>query len=97
MEVLLNPENWIALLTLTSLEVVLGIDNIIFISILVVKLPEHQQDRARQIGLLLAMAMRILVLFSLRWLAGLTAPLFTAFCGHRPITSADRRRPIPAR
>ncbi|MFL6194545.1 MAG: TerC family protein [Thermoanaerobaculia bacterium] len=72
-----NPESWIALLTLTVLEIVLGIDNIIFISILVGKLPEAQQDKARRLGLFLAMGMRILLLASLAWMVKLTAPLFT--------------------
>ncbi|MFQ5942681.1 MAG: TerC family protein [Anaerolineales bacterium] len=79
MEWLTDPEIWIALLTLTALEIVLGIDNIIFISILAGKLPGDQQDRARQVGLLLAMLMRIALLFSLSWLVGLTEPLFTLF------------------
>ena len=69
-----QPESWIALLTLTSLEVVLGIDNIIFISILAAKLPEAQQDRARRLGLMMAMLTRILLLFSLSWLTSLTTP-----------------------
>ncbi len=74
---LANPETWaIALLTLTVLEIVLGIDNIVFISILVGKLPAHQQDRARIIGLALAMFMRIGLLFTISWVIGLTAPLF---------------------
>ncbi len=77
MEWLSDPEIWIALLTLTALEIVLGIDNVIFISILAGKLPADQQDKARQIGLLLAMLMRIALLFSLSWLVGLTEPLFT--------------------
>jgi predicted tellurium resistance membrane protein TerC len=79
MEWLTNPEIWIALLTLTALEIVLGIDNIIFISILAGKLPADQQDKARQVGLILAMVMRIALLLSLRWLVGLTEPLFTIF------------------
>lgn len=79
MEWLTDPEIWIALLTLTALEIVLGIDNIIFISILAGKLPSDQQDRARQVGLLLAMLMRIGLLLSLSWLVGLTEPLFTLF------------------
>ena len=79
MEWLTNPEIWIALLTLTALEIVLGIDNVIFISILAGKLPADQQDKARQIGLLLAMLMRIALLFSLSWLVGLTEPVFTIF------------------
>jgi predicted tellurium resistance membrane protein TerC len=77
MEWLTSPETWIALLTLTLLEVVLGIDNVIFISILASKLPENQQHRARQTGLAMAMLTRILLLISLAWIIGLTAPLFT--------------------
>ena len=74
-----DPSAWIALLTLTVLEIVLGIDNIIFISILSGKLPESQQARARTIGLLLAMIMRVLLLFSIAWIVRLTAPIFTVF------------------
>ena len=81
MEWLASPDAWIALLTLTILEIVLGIDNIIFISILSSKLPESQQARARTVGLALAMIMRILLLLSIAWLARLTAPLFAVF-GH---------------
>jgi len=77
MELLANPETWIALLTLTVLEIVLGIDNIVFISILTGKLPEEQQARARRVGLGLAMGMRILLLLAISWVIGLTAPLFT--------------------
>jgi predicted tellurium resistance membrane protein TerC len=76
-ELLSNPANWLALLTLTALELVLGIDNIVFISILVDKLPAAQREVARRIGLLLAMFMRIGLLFLISWLVGLTAPLFT--------------------
>ncbi|CAN5845077.1 TerC family protein [soil metagenome] len=76
MEFLSDPNAWIALLTLTALEIVLGIDNIVFISILAGKLPEEQQARARTIGLLLAMLTRVALLFSIAWLVGLTAPLF---------------------
>ena len=72
-----QPEMLIALLTLTVLEIVLGIDNIIFISILADKLPEHQRKPARQIGLILALVTRLLLLFSLSWLMKLTEPLFT--------------------
>jgi predicted tellurium resistance membrane protein TerC len=72
-----NPETWIALVTLTVLEVVLGIDNVIFISILAGKLPEGQQGKARRVGLGLAMITRIALLFSLAWIIRLTAPLFT--------------------
>ena len=74
-----DPQGWIALLTLTSLEIVLGIDNIIFISILAGKLPPDQQPRARLIGLALAMLMRVALLFSLAWVIRLTAPLFEVF------------------
>ena len=75
----LTGEALIALLTLTTLEIVLGIDNIVFISILAGKLPKEQQPRARNLGLLLAMGTRILLLFSLAWVIGLTEPLFTVF------------------
>ena len=76
-EFLSDPGTWVvALLTLTVLEIVLGIDNIVFISILVGKLPAEQQDRARIIGLSLAMVMRIGLLFTISWIIGLTAPLF---------------------
>jgi predicted tellurium resistance membrane protein TerC len=81
MDWITNPESWIALLTLTVLEIVLGIDNIIFISILVGKLPKGQQPKARRLGLMLAMVMRILLLASLAWMARLTSPLFP-FLGH---------------
>lgn len=77
MDWLLNPEAWIALVTLTGLEIVLGIDNIVFISILVGKLPESRQGKARTIGLGLAMISRILLLFSLTWIMRLTEPLFS--------------------
>lgn len=77
MEWLTDPQAWIALATLTALEIVLGIDNIIFISILAGKLPAHQQEKARMTGLGLAMFTRIGLLFSLTWLMGLTAPLFS--------------------
>jgi predicted tellurium resistance membrane protein TerC len=74
-----DPQIWIALITLTSLEVVLGIDNIIFISILAGKLPGDQQGKARTLGLALAMLVRIGLLFSLTWIMRLTAPLFSVF------------------
>jgi predicted tellurium resistance membrane protein TerC len=77
LELLADPQAWIAFLTLTLLELVLGIDNIIFISILVDKLPPAQRDLARRLGLFLAMFMRIGLLFLLAWVAGLTAPLFS--------------------
>jgi len=72
-----TPEAWLALLTLTALEIVLGIDNIIFISILVGRLPAHQRQRARMQGLALAMLTRIALLLSLAWVMRLTGPLFT--------------------
>jgi predicted tellurium resistance membrane protein TerC len=74
---LFSSENLIALLTLSSLEIVLGIDNIVFISILVGKLPRERQAQARQIGLLLAMGMRIALLLAISWVIGLTEPLFS--------------------
>ena len=80
-ELLTSPEAWIAFATLTVLELVLGIDNVIFISILVDKLPPERRDAARRLGLFLAMFMRIGLLVALSWLAGLTAPLFAVF-GH---------------
>jgi predicted tellurium resistance membrane protein TerC len=77
MEFLSSPEAWISLLTLTVLEIVLGIDNIIFISILSGKLPAHQQKKGRQLGLALAMITRVLLLLSLSWVMTLTSPLFS--------------------
>jgi len=76
MEWLANPEIWISLITLTVLEIVLGIDNIIFISIMASKLPANEQKKARQIGLALAMITRVLLLLSLTWIMTLTSPLF---------------------
>lgn len=78
-EFLLLPEIWIAFFTLTALELVLGIDNIIFISILVDKLPKEKQEIARRIGLFLAIFMRIGLLLLLSWIVGLTAPVLTLF------------------
>jgi predicted tellurium resistance membrane protein TerC len=77
MEWLADPQIWIAFLTLTVLELVLGVDNIVFISILAGKLPLEQQSKARYVGLGLALGMRVILLFSLTWVIGLTAPLFT--------------------
>ncbi len=79
MEWIADPQAWVALLTLTLLEIVLGIDNIIFISILVGRLPAHQRQRARTLGLGLAMVSRILLLLSLAWVMGLTSPLFSVW------------------
>jgi predicted tellurium resistance membrane protein TerC len=77
MDWLTDPQVWIALVTLVALEIVLGVDNIIFISILAGKLPAGQQKRARNVGLASALVMRIILLFSLSWVIALTAPLFT--------------------
>ena len=77
MELLSDPQAWIAFATLTLLELVLGIDNIVFISILAGKLQAAEQARARLVGLALALIMRVILLFSLTWVIGLTAPLFT--------------------
>lgn len=78
-ELLTSPEAWASLLTLTVLEIVLGIDNIIFISIVSSRLPPEQQNKARSIGLMLALVMRILLLSLIFWIAHLTMPLFTIF------------------
>jgi predicted tellurium resistance membrane protein TerC len=77
MEWLADPTIWIAFITLVALELVLGVDNVIFISILAGKLPVSQQKRARRTGIALAVISRILLLFSLSWIIGLTAPLFS--------------------
>ena len=82
-----SPEAWIALGTLTALEIVLGIDNIIFISILVSRLPENQRNLGRRVGLGLAMLARLVLLFSIVWVMGLTAPWFTVFA--REISGRD--------
>ena len=81
MDWLTEPQAWISLLTLTGLEIVLGIDNIIFISILAGKLPPEQQAKARQTGLMLALITRIMLLASIAWMAKLTTPLFS-FLNH---------------
>jgi predicted tellurium resistance membrane protein TerC len=78
-EWLYSPEAWVALSTLIALEIVLGIDNIIFISILVGRLPHHQRDRARRLGIGFALISRLALLFSLSWIIGLVEPLFTLF------------------
>lgn len=79
MEWISDPQIWTALLTLTALEIVLGIDNIVFISILADKLPQSQRDKARIVGLSAAMVMRILLLFAIGWIIGLTEPWFGVF------------------
>jgi predicted tellurium resistance membrane protein TerC len=86
-DLLTDPDAWIALLTLTTLEIVLGIDNIVFISILSGKLPTDQRARARKVGLLAAMGMRILLLLAIGWVVGLTEPLITI--GGRDISGRD--------
>ena len=87
LELLRDPQTWISLVTLTLLEIVLGIDNIVFISILAGKLPQEQQHKARQLGLTLALITRVLLLCGLAWLVKLTAPLFSVF-GH-PVSGRD--------
>jgi predicted tellurium resistance membrane protein TerC len=87
MEWLTDPNAWIALLTLTVLEIVLGIDNIIFISILTGRLPPDRQPKARRLGLMLAMVMRIALLLSIAWVTRLTNPLFEVLS--RPVSGRD--------
>ncbi|HIE25180.1 MAG TPA: TerC family protein [Anaerolineales bacterium] len=87
MDWITNPSAWIALFTLTALEIVLGIDNIIFISILSNKLPDAQQDKARRVGLLVALGTRILLLISLSWVVQLTDPIITI--ASLPISGRD--------
>jgi len=79
MDWITDPQVWIALGTLTALEIVLGVDNVVFISILAGKLPAHQQEKARRTGLALAMIIRIALLFSITWIMRLTVPLFNFF------------------
>jgi predicted tellurium resistance membrane protein TerC len=78
-EMLSNPNVWAAFIALSAMEIVLGIDNVVFISIMVSRLPEEIRTRARQIGLGLALIMRIALLFAITWIIGLTAPVFSAF------------------
>jgi len=87
MEWIVQPETWIALATLTALEIVLGIDNIIFLSIIVSRLPKKQQQNGRIIGLGLAMMTRIALLLSITWVMGLTASLFTLL--NKPVSGRD--------
>lgn len=89
MEWLSDPQIWISLFTLTALEIVLGIDNVIFISILAGKLPPERQSKARKLGLTLALVTRILLLMCLSWIMGLTAPLFTLPIMDQPISGRD--------
>jgi predicted tellurium resistance membrane protein TerC len=88
-EAFLTADGLVALVTLTVLEVVLGIDNVIFISILAGKLPKENQEKARRIGLMAAMGMRILLLMSIAWITRLTAPLFTLMVVNRPVSGRD--------
>jgi predicted tellurium resistance membrane protein TerC len=89
MEWLADPQAWVAFLTLAALEIVLGVDNIIFISILVGRLPEHQRQRARLLGLAFAMLTRIGLLFSLAWVMTLTEPLFSIPVAGKEIAGRD--------
>ncbi|AEG93976.1 TerC family protein [Ramlibacter tataouinensis] len=89
LELLTDPQAWIALLTLTALELVLGIDNIVFISILVDKLPPERRELARRLGLFMAMFMRLGLLLLLSWIIGLTAPLFTVPWVDQEISGRD--------
>ena len=89
LEAFLTVDGLVALVTLSVLEVVLGIDNVIFISILAGKLPKKDQEKARRIGLIAAMGMRILLLMSIAWIVRLTAPLFTLPVFDRPISGRD--------
>ncbi len=89
MEWLLDPHAWLALATLTALEIVLGVDNIIFISVLCGRLPPHQRARARTIGLVLAMVTRLALLFTLTWIMTLTAPLFEVPILGKPISGRN--------
>jgi predicted tellurium resistance membrane protein TerC len=89
LELLTDPQAWIAFSVLTALELVLGIDNIVFISVLVDKLPQHQRELARRIGLFMAMFMRVGLLLLLSWLIGLTAPLFTLPMVGQEISARD--------
>lgn len=84
-----DPQIWISLFTLTALEIVLGIDNVIFISILAGKLPEENQAKARKLGLSLALVTRVLLLLSLTWIMGLTKPLFALPVLNQPISGRD--------
>ena len=87
MEWLSDPSAWVSLVTLTFLEVVLGIDNLVFIAILANRLPQHQQNKARVTGLIIAMCFRLVLLYFLSWLATLTEPLFVLF--NHPFSGRD--------
>jgi predicted tellurium resistance membrane protein TerC len=96
MELLAQPDAWLAFATLTVLELVLGIDNIIFIAILVDKLPAERQELTRRLGLVLAMGMRIVLLFLITWIVGLTA-CFSCSRARRRWTSSSRAGPATRR
>ena len=98
-ELLLDPHAWAAFITLSVLEIVLGIDNLVFISVLTSRLPEAQARRARKIGLSLAFVFRVVMLAGLTWLMGLTAPLFSLFGIGNLMARyhSDRRRRVPDR
>ncbi len=87
LELFSTPEAWISLATLAALEIVLGIDNIVFITIVAGRLPPEKQHSARRIGLALALVTRLLLLASIKWVMGLSTPLFTVF--HHPVTGRD--------
>jgi len=86
-ELLADPQAWIALTTLTILEIVLGVDNIIFLSVIAARLPEETRAKARRLGLLLAMILRVLLLLTITWIMGMTRPLFTLM--DDPVTVRD--------
>jgi predicted tellurium resistance membrane protein TerC len=86
-ELLTDPQAWIALATLTVLEIVLGVDNIIFLSVIASRLPEDVRAHARRLGLLLAMGLRVVLLLAITWIMGMTRPLFTLFAD--PVTVRD--------
>jgi predicted tellurium resistance membrane protein TerC len=87
MDILTSPEAWISLLTLTAMEIVLGIDNVVFISILTGRLPKAEQPMARRLGLALALVMRLGLLFAISWVMGLTQPLFAVL--GKPVSGRD--------
>lgn len=76
---LFDPTIWASLVALTAMEIVLGIDNVVFISVIVARLPPHQREQVRRIGLLLALVFRVMMLFAITWLIGLTRPVFELF------------------
>jgi predicted tellurium resistance membrane protein TerC len=79
MDWILNPDIWLSLLTLTALEIVLGIDNLVFIAVLVGKLPKEQRQSAQRLGIIMALIPRLVLILAISWIIGLTQPLFTLF------------------